>query len=142
MDRRFYAVGRSALGKVGCSVRVNGLKFLRSALKENAGEIDRRIGLSHQHRKIVTFDQIGLDDLDLPDPPHRTQKVRSVWVAHTDANAPPLSRQCPHNVTPEKTRTTDDGDEFRRGNCSHAESAWGAGAFLSESNAQAKGKQS
>src|SRR5689334_18206288 len=108
MNHCLDAESRSALGEDGCSVRVNGPKSLRSALKENTGEINRSICLTHHHHEIIAVKKIGLDDLDLTNPSHRPQEVCGMRVAHTDTDAPPLSRQCPHNVTPEKTRTTDD----------------------------------
>lgn len=101
------------------TLAVNCLKTLSSTLEQDAYQIDDGRHLAHHLGDVIVLEQIGFYDLDLADAAHRAQEMRSIGVAHTDANAPAVSRQRPHDVASEKAGTAEYGDQLRGRNGGH-----------------------
>ena len=79
-------------------------EFLLTPLKQNADQIDQRIGAECGASHRVHIAQIGLDGVDLSDPAHGLQIAGQIRPAHRDPHAAAGLGERPDHVAADKAR--------------------------------------
>ena len=92
---------------------LNRRESLTSLRREDADEVDDRIGAFRRFLDRPRKAQIGLHGHDLPDHPERLQEAREIGPAHGRAHAVAAPRQGLHHMPAEKARSAEDRDDLR-----------------------------
>ena len=99
---------------------LHGIELLPSALEQNADEIDHDVGLARGRLDRGRMAHVGLHGMDLADPSQRLEEAGKLGSTARDTDAVAELCQRAHNVTAEKTRAAEYGDECLERNGSHA----------------------
>jgi hypothetical protein len=94
---------------------LNGVKAVLAAFRQDAHAIDHRIRTLDCGAHAVVIAQIGKDRLDLTDSAIRAHEKRLVRAPHRHPHPPALLGHAACDVSADKSRTAENGDELRHG---------------------------
>src|SRR4051794_9467223 len=105
-------------------VGLNGIKGLWAALGQNADQVDRGVRPAHRGLDRGGVAQIGLYRMDLTHHAERLQMPRQFGPPHRDSYAVLALGQRANHASPQKTRSSENGDQRVHIRC-HAVNSWG-----------------